>query len=410
MREDLRRIESLLVNGVKTNTLATPEKPKQRILTVNIIRTIGDRKPFLFSLRGVVNVDIRCSRMRAALLLTALLDLEHRADGGKGLTDGNKRTVEIAQCLDPQESCNDIANAVRVGLYRLAVFLEELRLDAKDQNSQFLSLESNPLCLSIVDSERVVIEQPLQLQIESNDQIVTNIVEKISSSSPLTRLRKRKVAFISGGPAGFDRLFLELFDHQYPVREHSLYFKPSIITYPLPLLEFMGVSHEDISRRRLMHEGLQSGRIEFVEILNTKTLWQIIERQDTKFKFYPSNVVQHQVEEHLLSLQSMVKTLPGYNLCLTEAPLPFLLSTFHILNDQGGETYSVFFKQEIKEHDPNVSCFVISSRSIYESISEHVLQWVLRHPTTIRDRNAVFAEIQKVLDFASGANLATGAA
>lgn len=378
------KVNSLIQSG--GNVEATEQK-----LNIFVTRTTKPRLPFEFRFEGAINYSKSVSTTRAMILLVLLLDFQDRSEGFSGMEEIQPKIIEAYHLIDNSEI--EVENKVSAAFYRVEYdFLKELNAIIK---SGTFTLKNERLDFNLNSK----IWQPMQIEVIVEDAEISEICNKILPTSPLSRAQRRKALFVAGGPDGFDRLFYDLFNHDHLLRETSMFFKPSIITYPLHLLEFIGASKQDIARRELALKGLQSGKFQFLEILNRTTLKQMVQFDPTgnKFSMYAPNVVQKHIEDHFSSIMEMVKNYETYELVLTDAPLPFLLSTFEIIGDSKHECYTIFFQQLIREHDPDVNCFTINDKEVMAQVISNLVGWILRHPTTERSKDKVFLELKEAL-------------
>ncbi len=378
------KVSSLIASG------GNVEAPEQK-LNIFITRTTKIRFPFDFRFEGPVNLTRSVSTSRAVILLVLLLDFQDRSEGFSGIEDIQLKIVDAYHLIDNGEK--EIENKVSAAFYRVETeFLKELNAVMK---SGTFTLKNGRLGFNLNSK----VWQPMQIEVIVEDVEIAEICNRILPTSPLSRAQRRKALFVAGGPDGFDRLFYDLFNHDHLLKETSMFFKPSIITYPLHLLEFIGASKQDIARRELALKGLQSGKFHFLEILNRTTLQQMVlfDLTSNKFSMYPPNVVQKHIDDHFYSIMEMVKKYETYELVLTDAPLPFLLSTFEIIGDSKHECYTIFFQQLIKEHDPDVNCFTINDKEVMTQVISNLVGWILRHPTTERNKDKVFLELKEAL-------------
>jgi hypothetical protein len=260
-----------------------------------------------------------------------------------------------------------------------------------------LGLQHSPEVLVLKRGDQMLVDFPIE--ITSSDPKINKLLDEVVPSSPFAKARTRKVLYVAGGPAGFDRLFLDIFNHSHLVHETSLFFKPSIATYPDRLLDFIQASDEDKQRRQILINGLLSGRCLFDEILNRRTLRQMITTgKNGKFFFYPATVTQTHIEAHLSELMRWVADYHSYRLILTDCPMPFLLALFEIHYAADPECYTVFFKQLIAEHDPDINAFVVNDHSILQNVKRDIVDWIMSDPSTLSNREAVINELKETLE------------
>jgi hypothetical protein len=385
----MARLEGILGRGTVPPARVVPERP----LILADIRTTakGKRFPYEVQLTGAVEYSVSVSPIRVAILAVLFKDLQDRLSGGNGLSNKQELIRKFAGRLGVEVT----DAAVKTALYRFDVdFIKDL---SAASGTMQLKYNSPKVALQVVDANGRFATQMI-VDVRSPVATVEQVLQELLPASPLAQARSRKVLYVPGGPAGFDRLFLELFDHPYPMREESLFFKPSIITYPDDLLNFIQASREDRLRRDAALKGFHERRCRFREILRRTTLRDLITHTSKDgFLLYPPTVTQRHVEDHLCELMRMVRECPGYVLTLTDAPLPFLLSLFEIESGSQPEAYTVFFRQLLREHDPDINCFLINDATILWAVRKHVIAGVVTNPSTTDDPRTVEQEIKEVL-------------
>ena len=235
-------------------------------------------------------------------------------------------------------------------------------------------------------------------EVSSNHDAIRHCFDQVLSISPLERVRQQRVLFVPGGPEGFDRLFLDLFDHSHRVEETSLFLKPSIITYPDRLLDRLGASLQDRKRKEIIFQGFKSRRCFFTEILRRETLKELVDfGHGGVSRIYGPGITEAMAEEHIQAIIHQIEAyFPVYKLVLTDAAFPFLLSTFQIFAEDEPESYVVFFKQLIIEHDPIIECFAIQDQAVTRNVLENVINWVIAHPSSESDPTKVVAELRVI--------------
>jgi len=333
---------------------------------------------------------------RTAALFALLIDYHRRCSGAPPLDDGvlGLAILILGRLLGTSSQPDTAEQSMRAVFRRMQTTLPEL--PAPGGGCYVLHIGPYPYSLEVryassaSASSRVLSSRGLTISLTTSDSELKSVLEEFSPTRMLDSIRQTGAAYIAGGPEAFDTLFLEFFDHELDVEEVSMFFKPSITTYPMSLLNFMHASEQDIRRKRVLHSGLTSGRISFREILNTETIAEMITAdKDGKMSLYGPSVTRQHVLDHLEHIAWMLNELESYELVLTERPLPFLFSTFRIGDSKTRECYTTFFRQLIREHDPDVECFAIYGSQVASSIEHRVLPPVLNAPQTITSRAMV---------------------
>ena len=355
----------------------------------------GERKPFLIKMDGILTASLTLSSIRTAILLVLLLDLQDRFENGRGVTDPLDTVIKTHIALSGEEDNTLLRNSIRVALYRFGQFFEK----RKEFHGEHYALRFNAkeLTLNIADERGRNVAEKIVVEVTSNNPSISAVADEILATSPLQRVRKRKTLFVPEGPEGLDRLLLELYDHPYPVKVTSLYFRPSAQTYPTTLLQRMGFSEANLLRKQVMLAGYKSGRCEFTEVLNHSTIWNMIrQRPEGGFLPYPDNVGEDFVLEHLSYLIYKLETFEAYRLVLTDAQFPFYLGTYEIKSARMPEYFTVFFRRAASEYVHGVSVFVLNDPLVTQAIAQNVIQWVMAHPTTVHDRGEVIRFVKQV--------------
>jgi hypothetical protein len=327
-----------------------------------------------------------------------IVDLEDRLEGGRGVADPFATVASIAQSLGANESDEDFENAerIRVAVYRFWEFCQstdylkgpELELDFDDKRIKFIARlpgSNSPI-------------EALKIEVTSDDQTLSAILTRVLTRSPLEQVRRRKALFVPAGPHGADRLLLEMYDHPHPLTVTSLYVRPPLPSYPDHLLEKMGVSVHVKRRKQLAFDGYRSGRVRFFEVLNEGTIWELIRAtNEGSFTMYPHGVSKEDVISHLKNLIEILELYENYHFYVTKVFVPFVVVTYDIQSRTPPESFTVFFQGSESASQRDLGCFALCDRPVYESIYEHIVRWILSHPSTRKDRSDVVSFLQRVL-------------
>ncbi len=380
------------LSGVTNNQ---SQAPLPLFLRVFFQRGQGVRKSYRLDVEGAAQLSEGLSAVRAAIFLVLFLDLRDRLEGGDGAKDVLGEIGKVVRLLDPKGTSADFANMLRVAVYRFFDYFEgqgplcgtELKI----------SFNVEKLRLSAESPNGFPLEKTLQVDLATNDPQIEQILSTSFHSSPLAIVRRRKSLYVPSGPAGSDRLLLEMYNHPYRLRVTSLYVRPPFQSYPERLLKHIGISDRVIERKRLALEGYKQGRFHFQEILPKKVIWNLIRQDKNKrFLLYPEQVTKAQILDHFDNLIHILRTYEHYEFFVTDATIPFALVTYEILSGVVPEYYSVFFQSFMSAQDQDLGCFVLSDPHVYQSISDHVVNWVVAHQSTIREREEVIKFLQKV--------------
>lgn len=387
--------QQLAVLGSFSSSLkAEPNKPT-RTLSVFVGSTGLPKKPFFFKAEGLFTCGERLSAIRTAILSVLLLDLRDREERGSGFTDPIEAITRTYEAIEPGGQSEDIANIVRVGIYRFAEFCKERKLFRSPHYS--LNFNVSEMRLIFAGPNGAPMDTPLSVQLKTDDNRIAHIFDEKAIVSPLNRLRQRHALYLSSGAGGSDDFLLEMYDHPFPLKVTSLYVRPPFQSYPIDLLQHIGVSESTLHRKRVAFEGYRSGRFQFFEILPRQTIWDLIRLTHTgDFKFYPSSVKIEQVCDHLDNLIYILKEYEHYHFYLTDASIPFALVLYEIKSKVPAECFTVFFQAFQSARTRDLGCFVLNDPDVYRNIQEHIVRWILAHPSTVNDRQSVVEFIAEV--------------
>ena len=388
-----RRLDKLEQGTRPVSSLSAVAEEPLRPFFISFDSVPGDRKPYALLFRGSEPWSIKLSTVRTALLLTLFVDLKLRMSGQPGIDDIVTRASGVLPYLEEDKKDANVVEATRVAHYRLRDFLV-------DELAELFLGKQSPL--ELIDGR--IQPRPSwwkkkqlnALEILTSDHRISSILNNAFESSPLERVRRAKTLFVPQGDDSHDRVQLQLFDHPYPVSMHSLYYRPTVQSIPLDILERYGASQSRIKRHQLVQEGYRTGRVQYTEILNRKTLLQMIEEHDSpRPVIYPIGVGLPDVVQHFDFLIDRVRNQKNYQLMLSDAEFPFYLTTCAIDYPSGREFYVLLF-QEAKATDfHQIRSFILHEPQIYRGIHESIVEWVIGHPSTQTNRANVEEELNR---------------
>jgi hypothetical protein len=368
-------------------------------VAVFISRSTSPSKPFLVRCEGAIVSSFKLSAVRAAIFLVLLLDLEDRLEGGKGINDPLAAIGQTLLALEPKssEAENGGPERVRVAVYRFWEFCQstshlrgtDIYLDFDDKKFRLTPRRLN--------DEDII--QSLKIEITSTDGDISAILAQALSRSPIEQVRKRRALYVPPGPDAADRLLLEMYDHPFELTVTSLYVRPPLPSYPDLLLEKIAVSPRVLRRKVLAFEGYRTGRFNFFEVLNEGTIWDLIRYSPgTGFKLYPRSITSQDVIAHLDNLIAILVHYESYHLFITSMVVPFVVVTYDIHSGPIPEAFTVFFQAFSSAAERDLGCFAMYDRALYQSISDHIVRWLIDHPATIRNRTEVISYLNRVRD------------
>jgi hypothetical protein len=335
--------------------------------------------------------------VRAAIFLVLVLDLEDRLEGGKGIIGPLTAIGQTLLALEPKAPDSDSVRPerIRVAVYRFWEFCQStnhlkgthLSLDFDDKRFQFIPKggDDKPFANS------------LKVEVTSTDPDISSILAQALSRSPIEQVRKRRALYVPPGPDAADRLLLEMYDHPFELTVTSLYVRPPLPSYPDALLEKMAVSPRVLRRKLLAFDGYRTGRFNFFEVLNEQTIWDLIRFcPEFGFKLYPRSINSQDVVSHLDNLVSILINYESYHLFVTSIIVPFVVVTYDIRSGPMPEAFTVFFQAFSSAAERDLGCFAMYDRALYQSISDHIVRWLIDHPATIKNRAEVIAFLNRV--------------
>ncbi len=402
-----RRIDTLqaqvgsLRSDGGSGTITDSELPAPPSLRLDAIFSGGgtERKPYRLALDGIVSHRLNLSSIRAAILLVLLLDLQDRSEGGRGVLDPVQSIGQALKVLDEDAAKLDddqLGNNLRVAIYRFDVFQAESKLFVNDEFP--MRFEPKTCRLETVVESELELSSNVVVRVTSAHPEFSTLIDDLLTSSPLSRLRKQKAIYVPGIETGVDRLLLELYDHNYPVQQVAVLYRPSMQSFPLELLHRIKASEPKIERVTLLNEGYKSGRCKFHEILPRSAFRDLIRvKQDGSFLLYPPNITTDDIQEHLGHVVRMLSEVEHYRLTLTDAFAPFHISTFELKSAPvESEYFTLFMRRDRREFSHDETLFAVEGRSVKESITGQVVSWILAHPSTADKRKDVIAEVKAV--------------
>ena len=364
-------------------------------LNVSFDRRKGDRLPYSVSIGGSKSVNLPLSPLRAAILLVGLLDLERRSEGRPGFDTLSEKVEEACTALGHSVSNGtSLAESVRVGLYRASRFFADST--AVEGCPELLIEPQTGRCL--VRSGSAILEpRRVRVRIITADKSVSSLIDSLSTSSPLRRVRREGAMYVPPGAEGYDQLLLELFSSGQELHECLMFYRLSIQSHPVELLEKYGATSQRIERTRVAVEGYRTGRIKFREILNRDVIAALLQAEPDRTmlsSFGQTFEERCGIVEHLINL---LMQYPSYELVLTDAFFPFHISTLSLREGAASEDFVLFFRRDSQEATTHVGGFVLNDPATYRAINERITAWVLEHPTTVVDRVAVIRELREFI-------------
>jgi hypothetical protein len=395
LRAEISQLRGELQANSSPSQLPQVSTPHVCNIRVFFTRRESPRKPIQIEWSGDFVASLSISAVRAALLISLLLDLEDRLDGGYGSPDITAEAKKFLLLLQPESESSDLDNSIRVALYRFSDFIQESTF-LKGASSRLI-FDQNTLRLQITRASGEPWSGQLDLEINTDIVSIVRALEVSFSRTPLSMVRKRRALFVPPGPLGVDSLLLEMYNHPHPLKVTSLYVRPPFQSYPVHLLELMGISDTVMARKRLAFDGYASGRFEFLEILPKVVMWNLI-RVDERDKFimYPPQITAPLVLDHLDNLIYILTSFKNYQFYVTDADIPFALVTYEIASSLIPEYFAVFFQSFATARERDLGCFVLRDPHVFQGITEHIVRWIISHGSTIRERDEVISFVSAI--------------
>jgi hypothetical protein len=396
LRASIEQLQSSL--GLESAQRATSTHSHR--LAVFITRGTTNTKPFSVQCDGDIASTVKLSAVRTAIFVVLLLDLEDRLEGGRGVEDPVTAIAQTLRTLEPgadRDPEGESPERIRVAVYRFWEFCQST--DYFKGREIFLDFDDKRLRLTPRRASDNAAIDSLKIEVTSADPMISSILSQTLTRSPIEQVRKRRALYVPPGPDGCDRLLLEMYDHPHELTVTSLYVRPPLPSYPDALLEKLAVSPRVRRRKALAFEGYRTGRFNFYEVLNEHTIWDLIRYSPrTGFKLYPKAVVADDVSAHLENLIAILTNYENYHLYITKMVVPFVVVTYDIRSGAPPESFTVFFQAFGSAAERDLGCFAMHDRALHQSISTHIVQWLVGHPSTVKNRGDVIALLQKVRD------------
>lgn len=372
-----------------------PERdPPLETLRVRVERSHQERRPYRFVASGSLTFQHDLSPIRASVFLIMLLDLQRRSEGFDSFSDPRRLIGEAYSVFEPRDS-KDLANTIRISLYRFAEYSEtDLDLVGSDMALHFISEECRLAC-----KPAWLLDGRLKVDIETEVPEILQIINKTVGASLLVRLDREKALYVPGGPDGIDQLVLEFFDHDREVLMEGLYFRPTLHNFPIDLLEKMGVSEQRLKRARIVRDGLNNGRVGLVDVMAPSGLKQLVDLEDAGFRMYPANITRDDVKHHLQHFQKTLEMCTNFQFLLSDAPMPFFhLALFTLGSGPKSSHYSIVMRRERQEYAYDDACLAVAGRPVHQSLRKGILEPLLSSPLTAQSNATTIETLGQMIE------------
>lgn len=394
LKDDVRKIRALQLAALSGESYRPISK---HTLNTFVSSTTGERKPFSLRIEGSLSLRLNLSAVRAAILLVLLIDLEDRCAGGKGVLDRMQAIANAYVTLkSDDENLDSLKENLRVAQYRFEGFVEDSNLFKSEE----FELNFDPKTYRLYPPNKdLPLGSFVSVKMQTSDPHVSQVLDETMHTSPLSRLRRDKSLFVPGGADGIDKLVLDFFDHKFPATQVALFHRPSFQSFPINLLERIGVSDRKIKRTRSLLEGYETGRCQFTEILSRKSFWKLIElNKYGHFCRYPDCIKAADVLEHLAYFEHLLSSYDRYSMILTDAFMEFHPATYKIDSGPIPEFFTLFLLR-FSDQTPYIeSAFAVEGAAVFSGVMEKLVALITSHPSTESDRNKVIKEIRAVAE------------
>lgn len=393
----LARIEAELRSlnrRLETQSPETNAAPAKTI-KVQLDKSAQGRFPYTITVDGAHRVQKNITAIRASITLVYFLELIEIAAGKPTPTPTPERVRQVYAILrQPQDDEQLSTDSIRVGMNRAQqAFID----DFSEVLTAPLEWSFHSYTLSVVNSQKQNIEAPVDIILESSDEKLSAYLDQTLVTSPLSRLNRSKSLFVPTGENGQDRLLLELLDHDRPVRQYSVFYRPTIQSIPQDLAEKLGLNANRRKRIDVALTGYQSGRLHYTEIISRTHFKNFFTEP---LKATTSNVEAEakrtNCQRHLDHIITLLQTTPRYELILTDAFMPFYITTFESPLPSRSDRTVLFFQKNEEDNLAQVSTFALKDDSTFQNCHEKIVKWILAHPTTTSGRQEVIAEVSEL--------------
>lgn len=385
LRQEIAALRSLLPSNENSPTDIVR-------ISVHVENVGGDRRPFLVVFRSPVELRLRLSVIRTAILITLLADLDRRSRGVPG--HGVRESVHavLKYVAPPTEDLTRAQEQIRVGLYRFASFWRQ-------ECAQLpLAFESVAERFEVPGSNGKV-----EVQVISPDPLIEEALTSLGRLTTLDRLRQDRFLFVPAGGGGGERFLREIYEQPDQLRVLSAYSHLTMVTVPPRLLE--RYRPEAVPRMSIMHRRLRDANLGYTEIIPEDSIRKLIKPQpDGSYPEYPG-MSHAEVVERLQFLLSLLDSTPSYRLVLTRAEIPFYVAVYQTSLDF---SITSFFRMPHARDAMSFSSFAVWGSELVQMTKSTLFEWLLNHPSTTSERHHIRAEVTNALELLKESHPAAG--
>jgi len=392
LHDGVNRIE-LQLNDSQSGT----EKVAKH-LKIFVAKTGEGRKPYIVYFNGLFETSLKLSSIRTAILLTLLQDLEDRSEGGKGSPDPLETISKSYHALEPQAIDDEkLTKNLRVALYRFDIFLAESKQFVRGDFA--LRFDDSTLRLNLVNNKKKENQNSLTIEIETNDREIGILLDQTFSTSPLAQIRKHKMSNYPPCKENSQKLVGELFNHNFPLIENILFFRPTLPTLTTDLLESFKFNDAVAEHVNVYWEGCRTKRVHSINIISEGSLWDLIKLDpELGFILYEKDINSKQVENHICNIIDLLENFEKFEIIVPSYPIVMNVGNYEMSSSSIPEYFTVFYGKFQPDRFSGTSYFAVNNPLAYQGIANNVVNPIINHPTTIADKGKVIDLFREILN------------
>ena len=209
--------------------------------------------------------------------------------------------------------------------------------------------------------------------------------------------REKQIFLTYSGNNRHDKFILDLLDHEHPVEEVTMFYRPTIHSHPASVLRKIGASENKIRRSEVVRKAYRDKRFHYTEILSRSSVCGLIRCCPNRgFISYGPEVGEEDVREHLNYLIDLVSEDGCYQLVLTEAIPSFLFGLFRVDEPANAKHYSLFGGTTSEQKRWSPSALVMTDPSVYHFLNNSFAKWAMTHPSSTTCAEDTASELKKI--------------
>jgi hypothetical protein len=153
-----------------------------------------------------------------------------------------------------------------------------------------------------------------------------------------------------------------------------------------------------IKRKQLADLSRKSGKFKYLEIVALDGLQALTKcSPDGDMLAYPKGITRDDLRSHIHYLIDTLNLNDNYELVVTNAPFTFYVGNYVIHQEKIPEPITVFFGEFSSNYLHDSSCFAVNDPFVCQSVSGNIINWILNHPETTRNKQNVVAVLERML-------------